>query len=45
MTASFKLKRDQVTSRFAHVVDALYGKTPPVLDGVIHIGSVDERES
>lgn len=45
MTASFKLKRHQVTSRFAHVVDALYSKTPPVLGGAIHIGSVDERES
>ena len=45
MTASFKLKRDQVTSQFAHVVDALYSKTPPVLGGVIHIGNVDERES
>jgi long-chain acyl-CoA synthetase len=44
MTASLKLKRDEVTLRFAHVVDALYSKTLPALSGVIHIGSVDEKE-
>lgn len=44
MTASFKLKRGEVTRRLAHVIEALYDKTVPAQGAVLHIDNVDEKE-
>ena len=38
LTASLKLKRRKVVSRYATVLDSLYGEPSPPSEGVLHVG-------
>ena len=42
LTASLKLKRWDVMRSKAQVIEALYGKGQPKVDGLIHIGRTEK---
>jgi long-chain acyl-CoA synthetase len=42
ITSSLKLKRNEVTRRLTHIIEALYSQELPKLGDVLHICDVDE---